>query len=270
MADPNPDKDQPPKEKEQPKEENHKNKLDLEKLGEEISLLKEKIISEKRINKTTMSDQVKNWLGLIVTTVGVGAGIFALYEAIHKYQDYRTSEDARIIAEQKRLAKEQVMKERELKFNLDEKMVDLVDQLESDATSERSIMMLQYFGKDAIPILLFRLERTGRADDVIDAIDQIFNNNNVDKIDIIARIRQNARYLFERECKKGNPNNMNIQGMKNYISLLSRISSYSSYSKHFSEDSVKISSVIGTIHDTITKEALLKRYKEFSDKVAKP
>ncbi len=239
--------------------EEEKKKIDLEinKLEVEISLTKEKLNTEQRVNQIEIYDRIKNWASVIITAIGVVGGIWGLFEGISKYHDIKRND--------------QIQNERELKFKYDgDKMASLVQQLDYDSTSDKALMLLEYyFGKDVIPILMFQLEKenvkSNNSKEIIYAINSISNFSDNERPVILNLLSNYINSFFEKQCKE-RPDYMNQYGMSNYLALLTYLVTHNKdYRIFFSKDHLLIKDYINSIQDDrdSTRDLFLKKYYVF-------
>ncbi|MEP1032519.1 hypothetical protein [Ekhidna sp.] len=104
------------------------------------------------------------------------------------------------------------------------RMVQFVNQLSSDKEDERelALMMLSYFEFDAVPIFLYKLEKssTGNAYSIIILIKNVINKKNSESL--IGTIKHTTLDLFKKEMKKGILN-LQVDALINYIQLLEEL-----------------------------------------------
>lgn len=163
-----------------------KEELELTKLYTEVEILKVKLESERReheekIKRNHFESRLKNWTPIILTGVSILAGLFGILFPSFKYL--------------------QQQKER-YKFEFNKEMVGFVNDLSSpdEDKKERAIMMLTYYESDAVPILLYRLEKIHYEQKqlITNALRGIQNLSIKDKELIESRLMTNAQDFFQR------------------------------------------------------------------------
>lgn len=178
--------------------------LRFEKLEKEIELIDQKL-QAKDSSKNDIEGRIKGWLTLILTGTGIIAAVWGIIEGISKYND-------------------RIEQESELKLN--ERMVNLVGQLKYDSLRDGAIMLLKYSGKNAIPILTYKLQRTQELNSsfMIDTIVEIIKSDQKNRYEILKIILDEADLFFTNEFSKTNIDYMNIDGLRNYMQLFLKIS----------------------------------------------
>lgn len=213
----------------------------------ETDLVLEKIVSEKESRKKTYWQKTVNFLPSLITLISIAAGILALWDNTEKYLDTRKAEEARLL--------------KESNFQYNDKMATLVSSLDDPEATDRSVMLLKYFGRDAIPILLFKLERTKpeSADRVVQSILEIYENSKAEDT-IFNKITYDAENMFKAESRKPNPNDRNLNGLLNYLKLYqeSKIRGQE-HLKDFYKSIMTIEQYISGITDEATREPLLEK-----------
>jgi hypothetical protein len=229
---------------------------EIKKIRAETHLARYRLRTEQRQNQFSWKEEFKRWIGVSVTFIGVVGGGWTVYHGISNYFTDRAREHAR-------LTEEQAIKRKELSFRFNADMVKWASSLGSDSGSESSVMMLKYFGKDAIPILAYNLREepdSNRAKVLIQAMEEVFYFNEDDKLDIFRFFCRDARYLFERECRK-HPDYMNQQGMVNYLELFRHLAAQESFRARFSpylcSDSLQLTAFVSKIDDPLTRTFMI-------------
>lgn len=190
------------------KKQTEKPKLSLadQKTHAETKLVLEKIKTERNSRNPGSLEQLKSFLPAIVTLVSIAAAMLAFWGDLQKYLAYKEAEEIR--------------KAKESNFQFNDKMVTLVNDLDNNKTSDRAVMLLSYFGHDAIPILLFKLERTDKdsSNNVIVSIAEIYHNA-AENDTILHKILHNAEKAFDYQARYRTPDNRNLDALDNYFLL---------------------------------------------------
>lgn len=175
--------------------------LEKEKLEIEIELLKQNLEKEKKEGKKHIFEGIRKYTGLSLAIVSV---IVALFGVILPVNDYFEK------------------KKKEMIPTLNNEIIDLVNELsnENEREQEKATVMLSYYGLDAVPLLLFRLERADEAerDQLIQVIKNAHEDNPKGVLDVIISALSEE---FEKNYKKYDPDEMSYEPkFDNYFVLL--------------------------------------------------
>jgi len=151
-----------------------KGELEKQKLQVEIKEIELKIESEI---KSTKRQRVKNLTTIILTYTSIAIGIITIWTKSETFLR---------------------QKEREQNFVLNKEMITLVDQLnENDIRKqENAAILLSFFKKDAIPILLMNLERSQNPKATIESLKLIKENREKKPQEVLDPLIKSARKIF--------------------------------------------------------------------------
>jgi hypothetical protein len=163
--------------------------LQKEKLQAEINLIKARIKKDYpeakplgRLDK--IAGFFKKWNAVILALIAVGGGFWGVFSPVKKYFDEQS---------------------KSVQFTLNENMIAAMDSLSSTNTSEaeNAILVLSYYELNAIPVLLFNLERTNLENTELisnyyETINLIYNRKRIGIVDrIVVKLEENFNSLFE-------------------------------------------------------------------------
>lgn len=181
----------------------NKQQLELQRLQAENDLLQMEIAEKSR--EPSKSDKIsaffKKWSSVLIAVISVGGGFWGIFYPIKSYYNEKS---------------------KELQFSLNTSMIGIVENLSNRDPVKRnsSIVLLSYYEENAIPILLYHLEKSAKIeDDLIITISRIYNRKpKPTKTEII----NTSKNFFRKESKKaGLP--VNIIGLINYRRLLQKV-----------------------------------------------
>jgi hypothetical protein len=176
--------------------------LEKKKLQVEVDEIEQRIESErKRIeaeNKSTTWERAKILATIGLTFISITIGIVTIWTKSATFLEQR---------------------EKEQGFRLNKEMLDLVDQLNADKDyeQENAAILLSYFKKDAIPILLMNLRRTNRPEATIDSLKLIKGNKKVKPNEVLDPLIKSAKKVFSSKDVKSDKA---IIAFRNYIMAL--------------------------------------------------
>jgi len=206
--------------------------LEKEKLEAEIQLLQNQVNRDSEENSRKQRlEKFKIVLPIILTGVSILAGLFGILFPSLQY-----------IKQQKE----------EYKFQFNSDMMQFISDLGSDDSdkSEQAIMMLSFYERDAIPVLLFKLERV-KFDDkgtVINALKNIEELSEKDNL-VIERLFGNSERFFERGYREPFEKISNkTHGLLNYIYALGEFG-----------DSTTVSAFLSTIYLEVESNTTLQQ-----------
>lgn len=165
--------------------------LQKEKLQAEINLIKARIKKEYpeakspgRLDK--IASFFKKWNAVILAMIAVGGGFWGVFSPVKKYFDEQS---------------------KSVQFTLNENMISAMDSLNSKNTSEaeNAILILSYYEMNAIPVLLFNLERTNLENSELisnyyETINLIYKRKRSGIVDrVVVKLEENFNSLFEGE-----------------------------------------------------------------------
>ena len=160
---------------------NNKGDLEKQKLQIEIEEIKLKIESERNKIESEKNkgfrENLRSWATAILAFLAVGSGIVTLWIQSETFLR---------------------QKEREQNFVLNKEMITLVDQLnENDIRKqENAAILLSFFKKDAIPILLMNLERSQNPKATIESLKLIKENREKKPQEVLDPLIKSARKIF--------------------------------------------------------------------------
>ncbi|MCV9386745.1 hypothetical protein [Reichenbachiella ulvae] len=188
-----------------------KAKLEIEKLKVELELLEaQKPEKEPQAPKRSIAVWAQNSSKVILTLVSVIGGIWGLVIPINELVQQR---------------------QQEMEFRLDGVVLKAMGQLSTGDESEKNqaILTLNYYGKDAIPILLFSLEEEGRkggdpefVEILIQTIADIYYNLEESKLRerVLNRILKGFLQVSSIELSKEDADDANIDAVTYYLLLI--------------------------------------------------
>ena len=186
------------------KEELEKRKLraEIDEIVQRKAFEKRRIESEeKKVFRIIPRGALKSLLISIPIVITILSGIVAIWIEVSGFLD---------------------RKEKEYAFTLNDNMIKLVKQLNCKNPDEReyAAILLSAYEKDAIPILLWNLERTDAPNATIKSLSLIKEKTKIETDKVLNPLLNSARVVFNRECHKPK---MNIRPIRNYIMALGEL-----------------------------------------------
>jgi hypothetical protein len=184
--------------------------LKKEKLQAEIDLLNKRIEKDyAEVKSLTRSERitafVKKWYGFILALITVFGGFWTIYFPVQSYFDSQR---------------------KALHYSLNDEMIKAIDSLTSlnQITVEKSILILSYFESNAIPILVFNIERSDGTslENYYSAIREIYKQNSTDIVETIIE-RMNYYYYSLGLFQDSVVETPNYNTLTNFSRLLNNI-----------------------------------------------
>jgi len=182
-----------------------KEELEKRKLQIEVEEIEQRIESEgKRIegeNKSAKWEHARILATIGLTSISIIIGIVTIWTKSATFLEQR---------------------EKEQGFRLNKEMLTLVDQLNADKDyeQENAAILLSYFKKDAIPILLMNLARTKRPEATIDSLKLIKENKKVKPREILEPLIKSAKKVFSIKDAK---NDKAFTAIRNFTMALGEL-----------------------------------------------
>lgn len=180
-----------------------KEELEKTKLQCEINEIEQRIKSESKKAKWEMPKAVAT---ITLTFISVAIGITTIWTKSATFLEQRGKEQS---------------------INLSRQMIDLVNQLNSEdsvkqenAKQENAAILLSYYKKDAIPILLRNLQRAENPDATIESLKLIKEDTDLSPQDVINSLKKSAKKVFatNKETEE-----KTVRAFKNYITALGEL-----------------------------------------------
>ena len=169
-------------------------------------MLKQNLEKEKkaREGKKDIGEIIHKNIALLLAVISVAAGLFGVIIPVNDYFE---------------------AKKKEMIPTLNSEIIDLVDKLNDsvEREQEKAIVMLSYYGLDAVPMLLYRLEMAGEGENVrlIQAINNAYDENPKGVMNAIMKAFAEE---FEKNYRKNDIDEMGYYPkFDNYIKLLMKL-----------------------------------------------
>ena len=176
--------------------------LEKEKLEIEIELLKQNLEKEKKASKKHIYEGIRKYTTL---SLAIASVIVAFITIIFPVKDYFEEKKKALIPK------------------LNNEIIDLVDSLYStkEKVQEKATVMLTYYGLDAVPVLLLKLEQTKNKSERDRLIQAIKNAYHKSPEGVMNEIYSAMWEEFEKYYIKYTPDEMHyIPKFYNYFKLL--------------------------------------------------
>ncbi|MFZ6012380.1 MAG: hypothetical protein ACOYXT_18700, partial [Bacteroidota bacterium] len=161
--------------------------------------------------KTPFIDKLQPWLNTSSLIIAVVVGVFSIIAAFNEYEQH----------------KNEVVRQRRIQLN--ETMLQFVDSLRHQRTAEvqRAILLLQYYGKDSLPILLASLDtcQQEKHSAYLNAIHRTIASmmvyNEGEEKEIVGIINRRFGMLMKDQVNtiKISPDQSNTERIYNYLAL---------------------------------------------------
>lgn len=149
-----------------------------------ITALTEELKSKNTLNEQIAHNRIKRWMGSILSLISVIAAIIGIIIPLNNFL---------------------VESNNKLQYELNENMINLVDNLDSQSKliQLRSMILLSYYEENSLKVLLFQLYQTSPEDkvmlyNIIDLIVEIFKVNNKE-------VRKQIDFQLDRLFERLNP-----------------------------------------------------------------
>lgn len=173
--------------------------LEKEKLEIEIKLLKQNLEKEKKegLGTKNFGEIIRKNIALILAVISVLGGVFGIILPVNQYFEEKKKEMIPI---------------------LNKEIISLVGKLNSNSetTRQEATVMLNYYGLDAIPVLLLRLERSMNETEVLRLILAIKNIHDHNDPGVLDEILYSFKVEFEKNYTIANSSEISYHKINNY------------------------------------------------------